>query len=92
MSGICGWVGDAEPSVLDAMLNAIGYRGDGVDLSGNGFNMAAFGNVTGAPDRWGQAGAAAAFDGQPGTLMNVTNPLLPVGSSARSGSVWVYNA
>ena len=31
MSGICGWVGDAEPSVLDAMLNAIGYRGDGVD-------------------------------------------------------------
>ena len=31
MSGICGWAGDAEPSVFDAMLNAISYRGDGVD-------------------------------------------------------------
>jgi len=31
MSGICGWVGDADPAVLDAMLEAIGYRGDSVD-------------------------------------------------------------
>jgi len=31
MSGICGWVGDADPAVLDAMLDAIDYRGDRVD-------------------------------------------------------------
>jgi hypothetical protein len=31
MSGICGWVGEAERSVRDAMLNDIGYRGDSVD-------------------------------------------------------------
>ncbi|HKB40944.1 MAG TPA: asparagine synthase-related protein, partial [Gemmataceae bacterium] len=28
MSGICGYVGEADPSVLDAMLAAIDYRGD----------------------------------------------------------------
>ena len=28
MSGICGYVGQAEPAVLDAMLAAIAYRGD----------------------------------------------------------------
>jgi asparagine synthase (glutamine-hydrolysing) len=28
MSGICGWVGEAEAGVLDAMLAAIDYRGD----------------------------------------------------------------
>ena len=31
MSGICGWVGDADPAILDAMLEAIDYRGDSVD-------------------------------------------------------------
>jgi asparagine synthase (glutamine-hydrolysing) len=31
MSGICGWVGDADPATLDAMLAAIDYRGDSVD-------------------------------------------------------------
>jgi asparagine synthase (glutamine-hydrolysing) len=31
MSGICGWVGEADPSVLDAMLDAIDYRGDRID-------------------------------------------------------------
>ncbi len=31
MSGICGWVGDEDPAVLDAMLEAIDYRGDRVD-------------------------------------------------------------
>lgn len=31
MSGICGWVGEAERSVLNVMLNDIGYRGDSVD-------------------------------------------------------------
>ena len=31
MSGICGYVGDADPSVLDAMLAAIDYRGDRSD-------------------------------------------------------------
>ena len=31
MSGICGWVGEADPAVLDAMLEAIDYRGDRVD-------------------------------------------------------------
>lgn len=31
MSGICGWVGEADPAVLDAMLGAIDYRGDRVD-------------------------------------------------------------
>lgn len=31
MSGICGWVGDEDPAVLDAMLDAIDYRGDRVD-------------------------------------------------------------
>ena len=31
MSGICGWVGEADPAVLDAMLDAIDYRGDRID-------------------------------------------------------------
>lgn len=31
MSGICGWVGRQEPTVLDQMLEAIDYRGDKVD-------------------------------------------------------------
>ena len=31
MSGICGWVGRADPAVLDAMLAAIDYRGDRTD-------------------------------------------------------------
>ncbi len=31
MSGICGYVGQADPSVLDAMLAAIEYRGDTTD-------------------------------------------------------------
>ncbi|PYQ08388.1 MAG: hypothetical protein DMF83_06780 [Acidobacteria bacterium] len=33
MSGICGWVGEAEPGVLDAMLSAIEYRGDRTDTA-----------------------------------------------------------
>jgi asparagine synthase (glutamine-hydrolysing) len=28
VSGICGWVGEADPATLDAMLDAIGHRGD----------------------------------------------------------------
>lgn len=31
MSGICGWVGEADAAVLDAMLGAIDYRGDRTD-------------------------------------------------------------
>jgi asparagine synthase (glutamine-hydrolysing) len=31
MSGICGWVGQADPSVLDAMQAATEYRGDRID-------------------------------------------------------------
>ena len=31
MSGICGWVGRQDPSILDAMLEAIDYRGDRAD-------------------------------------------------------------
>jgi asparagine synthase (glutamine-hydrolysing) len=31
MSGICGWVGQADPATLDAMLDAIAYRGDRTD-------------------------------------------------------------
>lgn len=31
MSGICGWVGRADPPVLDAMLVPIEYRGDRTD-------------------------------------------------------------
>ena len=31
MSGICGWVGRADPTVLEAMLAAIEYRGDRTD-------------------------------------------------------------
>ena len=31
MSGICGWVGEADPATLHAMLDAIDYRGDRVD-------------------------------------------------------------
>src|SRR5688572_30266453 len=33
MSGICGWVGQADPSVLDLMLGAIDYRGDRSDIA-----------------------------------------------------------
>lgn len=31
MSGVCGWVGAADPAVLDRMLDAIAYRGDATD-------------------------------------------------------------
>lgn len=31
MSGVCGWLGEADPGLLDAMLGAIAYRGDAVD-------------------------------------------------------------
>lgn len=31
MSGICGWVGEADVGLLDSMLAAIAYRGDRVD-------------------------------------------------------------
>ena len=31
MSGIAGWLGEADPGVLEAMLGAIDYRGDAVD-------------------------------------------------------------
>ncbi len=31
MSGICGWVGVADPTILGAMLGAIDYRGDRLD-------------------------------------------------------------
>lgn len=31
MSGLCGYVGQADPNVLDAMLAAIDYRGDATD-------------------------------------------------------------
>jgi asparagine synthase (glutamine-hydrolysing) len=33
MSGICGYVGPADPSVLGAMLGAIDYRGDSSDVA-----------------------------------------------------------
>lgn len=33
MSGICGFVGDADPKLLDAMLAAIDYRGDRTDVA-----------------------------------------------------------
>jgi asparagine synthase (glutamine-hydrolysing) len=33
MSGIAGWVGEADPRVLDAMLAAIDYRGDKIDIT-----------------------------------------------------------
>jgi asparagine synthase (glutamine-hydrolysing) len=33
MSGICGFVGNGEPAVVDAMLNATDYRGDKTDIA-----------------------------------------------------------
>ncbi|MGH2669637.1 MAG: hypothetical protein ACRDH5_11090, partial [bacterium] len=33
MSGICGWVGEADPAGLEAMLAAIDYRGDRTDIA-----------------------------------------------------------
>lgn len=33
MSGICGYVGQADPAVLDVMLGAIAYRGDRTDVA-----------------------------------------------------------
>ena len=33
MSGLCGFLGDADRTVLDAMLNAIEYRGDSTDVA-----------------------------------------------------------
>ncbi len=33
MSGLCGWVGDADPATLHAMLAAIDYRGDRTDTA-----------------------------------------------------------
>ena len=41
MSGICGYVGNASPAVLDGMLAAIDYRGESTDtLHGTGFGLA----------------------------------------------------
>ena len=40
MSGICGWVGDGDRTTLDAMLAAIDYRGDRIDIAhGAGFAL-----------------------------------------------------
>ena len=33
MSGICGFVGEADPATLTAMLDAISYRGDRIDTA-----------------------------------------------------------
>ena len=33
MSGICGYVGPGRPGVLEAMLEAIDYRGDRTDVA-----------------------------------------------------------
>jgi hypothetical protein len=33
MSGICGYVGAADPGVLDGMLAAIDYRGDRTEVA-----------------------------------------------------------
>ena len=33
MSGLCGWVGDADPATLDRMLAPIDYRGDRSDTA-----------------------------------------------------------
>lgn len=40
MSGICGYIGEADPGVLQAMLEAVPYRGDRTDTaSGPGFGL-----------------------------------------------------
>lgn len=40
MSGICGFIGEGDPAWLDAMLGAIGYRGDTSDKAlGSGFAL-----------------------------------------------------
>ncbi len=33
MSGICGWVGTADPAVMQAMLDVIDYRGDRTEVA-----------------------------------------------------------
>ncbi len=66
------------------------YRGAGVDLSGNGANAAVSGNVTLAPDRFGNPNLAGNFDGDSNTYLEVApNNALPVGNAARTLSVWL---
>jgi hypothetical protein len=64
------------------------YRGP-TDLSGNGNDLSVLGTVTTVPDRFGNPNEAPYFDGNPSSdFIQGTNPLLPVGGSPRTISVW----
>ncbi|MBS2031247.1 MAG: hypothetical protein JST54_25335 [Deltaproteobacteria bacterium] len=67
-----------------------------VDLSGNGNDLAAAGNVTTTTDRFGNANAASLFSpgssGDGATAISGSNPLLPVGTAPRTVSVWIQTS
>jgi hypothetical protein len=69
------------------------YRGSGIDLSGNGNNATYNGGVVLTADRFGHKGLAGLFDGSTTTYIEVANhPLLPVGASPRTVSVWILTS
>jgi hypothetical protein len=87
-----GEAGASAPPLPTAGLVAH-YRGSGVDLSGNGNHATLYGSVTAVPDRFGNPGLAASFDGNVGTYMEVLNhPLLPTGAAPRTVSVWMRSS
>jgi len=65
----------------------------GTDLSGNGNDLAAAGNVSTTTDRFGNASAASLFSPSGAsdhtTAISGSNPLLPVGAAPRTVSVWL---
>jgi hypothetical protein len=67
------------------------YRGNGVDLSGNGMNATVIGNVPLVADRFGNPNLAASFpSASPNNYLEVTgDAMLPSGGAPRTVSVWI---
>jgi len=71
------------------------YRGSG-DGTSNKNDLAVAGNVSTTTDRFGNANAASLFapsgSGDATTAISGNNPLLPVGTAARTVSVWLQTS
>jgi hypothetical protein len=95
--GETGAQGPAGPLIPTVGLVAH-YRGNGMDLSGNGNNAMLVGSVPLVPDRFGNPNLAAGFPA-PGNNMNYlmaefatatdAGPPLPVAATPRTVSVWI---
>jgi hypothetical protein len=89
-AGATGATGATGPSGgIVPTTGLVGWYKSATDLSGNGQNLAVVGSVTFGADRFGNPGVAMYFNGQTTTdFIQGTNTLLPLGTSARTISVW----